>query len=125
MPVRRVVANEAVAEDRGRAALQRGPIVYAAEGVDNGDRVFDLVLPDPAALAVEFRPDLLNGVAVVTGSAVAVAKTAAGKTVETARPFLAVPYYAWANRGPGQMLVWLPRTAAAVRPPQKVNMNVD
>ena len=113
MPVRRIVANDAVAEDRGRVALQRGPVVYAVEGVDNGDRVFDLVLPDGAALAVEFRPDLLDGVAVVTGSA------AAG------RPFLAVPYYAWANRGPGQMLVWLPRTPAAVRPPQKVNMNVD
>jgi DUF1680 family protein len=113
MPVRRIVANDAVAEDRGRVALQRGPVVYAVEGVDNVERVFDLVIPDAASFAVEFRPDLLNGVAVITGSA------AAG------RPFLAVPYYAWANRGPGQMLVWLPRTPAAVRPPQKVNMNVD
>ncbi|RPJ01053.1 MAG: glycoside hydrolase family 127 protein, partial [Candidatus Aminicenantes bacterium] len=125
MPVRRVIANEAVAEDRGRAALQRGPIVYAAEGVDNGDRVFDLVLPDPAALGVEFRSDLLDGVMIVSGTALALSKGADGKTVETARPFLAVPYYAWANRGPGQMLVWLPRTAAAVRPPQKVNMNIE
>jgi len=125
MPVRRVVANEAVAEDRGRAALQRGPIVYAVEGVDNGDRVFDLVLPDPAALGVEFRRDMLNGVAVVTGHASLITKDAAGKSVETAHPLLAVPYHAWANRGPGQMLVWLPRTPAAVRPPQKVNMNVD
>jgi len=125
MPVRRVIANEAVAEDRGRAALQRGPIVYAAEGVDNGDRVFDLVLPDAASLSPEFRSGLLNGVMIVSGTAVALTKGAAGKTVETAHPFLAVPYYAWANRGPGQMLVWLPRTAAAVRPPQKVNMNVD
>jgi len=125
MPVRRVVANEAVSEDGGRVALQRGPVVYSLEGVDNGDHVFDLVLPDAAGLTVEFRPDLLNGVAVVAGSARGVSKAAAGKTVETARPFLAVPYYAWANRGPGQMLVWLPRTAAAVRPPQKINMNVD
>jgi DUF1680 family protein len=125
MPVRRVVANEAVAEDRGRAALQRGPIVYAAEGVDNGDRVFDLVLPDAASLSAEFRSGLLNGVMIVSGTAVALTKGAGGKTVETAHPFLAVPYYAWANRGPGRMLVWLPRTAAAVRPPQKVNMNVD
>ncbi len=125
MPVRRVLAHEAVVEDSGRVALQRGPIVYAAEGVDNGERVFDLILPDAAALGVEFRPDLLNGVAVVSGTAVAVSKNAAGKTVETARPFLAVPYYAWANRGPGQMLVWLPRTAAAVRPAKKLDMRVD
>jgi len=112
MPVRRIVANAAVAEDHGRVAIQRGPLVYAVEGIDNDGRVFDLVLPDAAPLTVEFRPDLLDGVAVVTGSA-------------AARPFQAVPYYAWANRGAGQMLVWLPRTPAAVRPPRKVSMKVD
>ena len=108
MPVRRVVANDAVAEDRGRVALQRGPLVYAVEGVDNGGKVFSLVLPDAASLSAEFRPDLLNGVAVIKG-----------------RGILAVPYHAWANRGPGQMLVWLPRTPAAVRAPKPVNMKVD
>jgi uncharacterized protein len=111
MPVRRVVAHDAVTEDRGRVALQRGPVVYAVEGVDNGDRVFELVLADDVGFKAEFRPDLLNGVVVVSGDA--------------ARPFLAVPYHVWANRGPGQMLVWLPRTNAAVRPPKAVNMKVD
>ena len=125
MPVRRVAANDGVGEDRGRAAIQRGPLVYAVEGVDNGERVFDLVLPPDAPLGVEFRPDLLGGVAVVTGTAVIVSKDAAGKAVEAPRPFLAVPYYAWANRGPGQMLVWLPRTAAAVRPAKQLDMKVD
>jgi DUF1680 family protein len=108
MPVRRVIANDAVAEDRGRVAIQRGPIVYAVEGVDNAGRIFDLVLADDAALRVEFRLDLLNGVAVIKGG---------GLT--------AVPYYSWANRGGGQMLVWLPRTAAAVRAPKKIDMRVD
>jgi DUF1680 family protein len=125
MSVRRVVANESVAADLGRVALQRGPIVFAAEGVDNDGRIFDLVLPDGAAVRSEFRPDLLNGVVVITGDAVGIAKNAAGKPVESGRPFLAVPYFSWANRGPGQMLVWLPRTAAAVRPLKSVNMNVD
>jgi DUF1680 family protein len=125
MPIRRVVAHEAVAEDRGRVALQRGPLVYAAEGIDNADRVFDLVLADDAALGVEFRRDLLNGVAAITGTALAVSPSPAGKPVEIRRPFLAVPYYAWANRGPGQMLVWLPRTSAAVRAPKKLDMKVD
>jgi hypothetical protein len=125
MPVRRVAANDGVGEDRGRAAIQRGPLVYAVEGVDNGERVFDLVLPPAAPLGVEFRPGLLGGVAVVTGTAIIVSKDAAGKAVEAPRPFLAVPYYAWANRGPGQMLVWLPRTAAAVRPAKKLDMKVD
>ena len=125
MPVRRVIANDGVAVDRGRIALQRGPVVYAVEGVDNDKRVFDLFLPDSAEIRASFRSDLLNGVAVISGQAVAISKTAAGKIVESSRPFLAVPYYSWANRGPGQMLVWLPRTAAAVRPAKKVDMTVD
>jgi len=125
MPVRRVIADEAVAADRGRVALQRGPVVFAVEGVDNGGQVFDVFLPDVAALSVEFRPDLLNGVCVITGKAAAASKNTTGKVVESGRPFLAIPYFAWANRGPGQMLVWLPRTAAAVRPAKSVNMKVD
>jgi DUF1680 family protein len=137
MPARRVVAHDSVAADSGRVALQRGPIVFAAEGVDNGGRVFDFFLPDAATLNTEFRPDLLNGVVVITGNAALASKSAAGKTVESGRPFVAIPYYAWANRGPGlartgtgkpgpgHMLVWLPRTAAAVRPAKSVNMKVD
>jgi DUF1680 family protein len=125
MPVRRVVADEAVAADRDRVALQRGPVVFAVESADNGGRVFDFFLPDVAALSVEFRPDLLNGVDIITGNAISTSKNAAGKTVESGRPFAAIPYYAWANRGPGQMLVWLPRTATAVRPAKSVNMKVD
>lgn len=125
MPARRVVAHASVAADRDRVALQRGPVVFAAEGPDNGGRIFDFFLPDGAALSAEFRPDLLNGVMVITGDAVEVSKNPAGKAVETRRPFLAVPYYAWANRGRGQMLVWLPRTATALRPVKSVNMKVD
>jgi DUF1680 family protein len=123
MPVRRVVADEAVAEDRGRVALQRGPIVYAVEGIDNGGRVFDLVLPDSASLSAVARP-VVDGI-VIAGLADFVSRDASGRAISERGSFLAVPYYAWANRGPGQMLVWLPRTAAAVRPPRKVDMTVD
>jgi len=125
LPVRRVVAHDSVADDRGRVALQRGPVVFATEGLDNGGRVFDFFLPDGAALSAEFRPDLLNGVVVITGNTLALSKDAAGKIRNEEKPFLAIPYYAWANRGPGQMLVWLPRTSAAVRPAKSVNMKVD
>ena len=79
MPVRRVVANEQVAADRGRVALQRGPIVYAAEWPDNPNgKVRNIVLPDGAPLTSEFRADLLNGVQVVKGTAVGLAEDAAG-----------------------------------------------
>jgi uncharacterized protein len=96
MPVRRVLAHEGVAEDRGKAALQRGPIVYCVEAIDNGGLVRDIRLPlDAPPLAHAFRPDLLNGVEIITAKI-------DGRTVT------AVPYYAWNNRGKGEMTVWMP-----------------
>ncbi len=117
MPVRRVVANDHVAADRDRVAIERGPIVYAAEFVDNPKgQVRNLLLPDKAKLTAEFRPSLLKGVEVVTGKAEALAYDAQGKVVSEQRDFTAIPYYAWANRGRGQMMVWLPNVEAAAKP---------
>jgi DUF1680 family protein len=109
MPVRRVVANGAVHDDAGKVALSRGPLVYCAEWPDNGGRVLDLVLPDGQTLATEFRPGLLKGVVVIKGEALASAKGPNGQTRLKKRPFLAIPYYVWAHRGPGEMTVWLRR----------------
>jgi hypothetical protein len=113
MPVRRVVAHEKVADDAGRVALQRGPIVYAAEWPDNaGRRVRNLVLPDASALSPEFRPSLLNGVMVVKGRARALSARADGGVAAADQDLVAIPYATWANRGPGEMIVWLPRSDA-------------
>jgi hypothetical protein len=114
MPVRRVVANEAVEADRGRVAVERGPLVYCAEGVDNDGRVANFVLPDGAALTAEMRPDLLNGVVVIKGEAEAVSEKA-GKIVVEKKPVTLIPYYAWANRGRGEMEVWIAREADKAR----------
>jgi DUF1680 family protein len=92
MPIERVVAHDRVLEDRGKVAVQRGPIVYAFEGVDNDGHVLDRTLPDGAPLATHFDRALLGGVTVVRGG---------GLT--------AVPYYAWNNRGKGEMTVWIAR----------------
>ncbi len=117
MPVRRIVAHEKVADDAGRVALQRGPIVYAAEWPDNpSDRVRNLVLPDANRLTAEFRPGLLNGVEVIKGRALALAYDAKGGVTKTEQELVAIPYATWANRGPGEMIVWLPRTDATARP---------
>jgi len=117
MPVRRVEANTQVIADRGRVALQRGPIVYAAEGVDYPDqRVRDLLLPDNQKLSAEFEPGLLNGVEVVKGSAVALAQTSDGGLTRKEEPFSAIPYYAWANRGRDAMVVWIADVESAARP---------
>ena len=60
MPVRRVISNAKVVTNRGKVALERGPIVFCLEGQDNDGKVHDLVIPDDAELTVETRPDLLG-----------------------------------------------------------------
>ncbi|QOY86391.1 glycoside hydrolase family 127 protein [Paludibaculum fermentans] len=117
MPIRRVLANDQVAADRGRVALQRGPLVYTAEWPDNPEgRVRNLVLPVHASLAAEFKPELLGGVTVIRSTAQALAYDAQGRVTRKSQPFTAIPYFAWANRGKGQMTVWLPVNDAAARP---------
>jgi uncharacterized protein len=99
-----------VAADAGRVALERGPVVYCAEGVDNGGRALNLVLPDDAPLQAAYRKDLLGGVTVVTGRALSLQASEDGRSVVTRdQDFLAVPYHVWAHRGEGEMAVWLPR----------------
>jgi hypothetical protein len=117
MPVRRVVANDQVTADRGRVALQRGPLVYCAEWPDNpGGHVRNLLLPDSAKLTAEFKPDLLNGVTVVKARAFGLSFDAQGKVLKNEQELTAIPYYTWANRGRGEMLVWLPNNEANARP---------
>ena len=117
MPVRRVMANSQVSSDRGRVAIERGPIVFAAESVDSPDhKVRNLLLPDSEPLTAEFRPDLLNGVEVVKSRAVSLAFDAAGRVARSSEDFTAIPYYAWANRGRDEMVVWFPDVESAARP---------
>jgi hypothetical protein len=116
MPVRRIAAASTVAADAGRVAVQRGPLVYCAEWPDApGGHVRNLVVAPDAPLASASRPDLLNGVRVVTTTATAVSLDASGTRVERREPVTLIPYYAWANRGRGEMIVWLATNDAVVR----------
>jgi sialate O-acetylesterase len=101
MPVRRVAAHANVVHDQNKIALTRGPLVYCAEAVDNAGKVFDLVVPNKSEFRAEYKSDLLGGVTVIKGNAV-------DKSGED-RELTAIPYYAWAHRGNGEMAVWLPR----------------
>ncbi len=117
MPVRRIQANELVVADRGRVALQRGPIVYAAEWPDYPDgRVRNLLLPNENKLTADLKPELLNGVVVIKGNAVGLSYNEQGSVERKEQAFTAIPYYAWANRGPGEMIVWIPSDPANARP---------
>ena len=118
MPVRRVVANEKLLDDKDKVALERGPILFCAEWPDNRDgNVVNLVLPDNSPLKTQFRKDLLNGVQIVQSSAISVRRTQGNTMVSDApQDFVAIPYYAWAHRGLGQMNVWPAREVSAARP---------
>jgi len=111
MPVRRILADSRVKDDAGLVALERGPLVYCAEWADNGGHALNLVVPDSTQFRTEFRQNILNGVEVITGKIPAVVRRKDGGSVTESHDLIAIPYYAWANRGMGEMAVWLPRTA--------------
>ncbi len=116
MHPRQVRANGLAKEDGERVALQCGPMVYCLEWPDNDGHALNFMLPAGAALKSEFDADRLYGLQTITGRA-----TALG--VGT-RNFTAVPYYAWANRGEGEMQVWIGRGIEeawwAPRPPSPI-----
>ncbi len=107
MEVSRIQANGKLAEAKGRVALQRGPLVYCAEWTDNHGRTANIVLPENAGFQTEFKPQLLNGVMVIKSKALVV-ETQPLEVKSGWQDFTAIPYYSWANRGKGEMAVWLP-----------------
>ena len=116
MPVRRIVASDKVKDNQNRVALQRGPLVYCFEHVDNEGKAMNIVIPDKAVFTAAFKKDLLNGIVEIQTHA-PVAKVAAdGFTINSInRKITAIPFYTWANRGKGQMQVWVPRKITEVR----------
>lgn len=113
MAVRRLVANTGAREDRGLVALQRGPVVYCAEWPDNGGHALNVVIPDGATLDSQWRGDLLGGTQVVTGHVQAIARAETGSQAVQPHDLVAIPYHRWANRGMGEMAVWMARAPEA------------
>ena len=113
MPIKRLIANPGAKEVAGRAVIQRGPLIYALEQIDHKDNVLDMVLPTDAPLKPEFDKNLLGGVTVLKGNAQIAPEFDWRNQLYTQPPtrevpIKAIPYYAWDNREPGQMVVWLP-----------------
>ena len=94
MPVRRMIAHPNIASCRGKVALQRGPLVYGFEGIDNAGNPRVILGNDPR-FTVEHRPDLLGGVTVIRGMAA------------NGQPIQAVPFFALANRGKSAQEIWV------------------
>jgi hypothetical protein len=115
MDVREVMANENVKEDIGKLALQRGPLIYCAEWPDNHGKISNIILPANSAFTTTFKPELLNGITVLNTNVPVVNVDANGISVNTQNKELtAIPYYAWAHRGKGEMMIWFPSKVKAI-----------
>jgi DUF1680 family protein len=123
MPVRRVECHPFVEENAGRVAWMRGPLLYCIEQSDNpGVDLRELTLQDNASIRAANRPDLLGGIVALTAEARQIVPDASWSSTLYQIPHLdaapshgepvaitAIPYFAWANREPGAMRVWLRR----------------
>ncbi|MFA6085322.1 glycoside hydrolase family 127 protein [Mucilaginibacter sp.] len=110
MAVQRVIANTNLPEDSGKIALQRGPLMYCAEWKDNDGKASNIIIPQNTAFTTQYQPALLNGVTVLTADVKGVNIAGDGQNISTQnQTFTAIPYYAWANRGKGEMTVWFPQ----------------
>ena len=115
MPPVRLYANPGVIMDAGRVALKRGPLVYCLEEADNpGGRVQRFRLPRESDLMETTRADLFSGVVALQADAIAIDEAEflelyrAAPPRQTRASVTALPYYLWANRGQGSMVVWIP-----------------
>jgi len=115
MPVERVRAHPSIDADRGLVALQRGPVVYCLEEIDNGKNLGGIALPRSSKLLPTFEPGLLGGVVAISADAsrldmggwegILYANKEAKHRSTTIK---AVPYFTWGNRGKSQeMIVWV------------------
>lgn len=116
MEVRTVRANGKVEADRGRVAVERGPIVYCAEWPDNDFNVLSLLMNQHPQFEVVEKPDLLYGLNQIKTSVQTLEYDEQGRLLAKDRQLTLIPYYAWAHRGPGNMAVWLPSEVRATRP---------
>lgn len=116
MNVQQVVARNEVINNRNRAAIQRGPMIYCIESADNNNAVWNVVLPENAVISEQNDKVLNEKIISLKMNVKSVKPTSGGTGVEiTDRVVKAIPYYTWCNRGDGQMQVWLPNKIQTVK----------
>ena len=108
MPVRRIKAHDAVKDDKGRLAVERGPVLYCAEGVDNGGRVLDKSVAPDAKFALAQCDILGNKYPALEVPALSSKKNVRGEVRTEPCTLKLVPYFAWCHRGAGELQTWFP-----------------
>ncbi|MDR1097796.1 MAG: glycoside hydrolase family 127 protein [Tannerella sp.] len=116
MQPRIVKAREQVEADRGRIAIERGPIVYCAEFPDNDFEIRSILLPSNPEIQVVDKPELLSGIKQLKTQTQSLFLDRQGMLHTKNGTLTLIPYYAWCHRGQGEMAVWLPQDVSAVRP---------
>ena len=109
MQPRIVKANDKVEADRGRIAVERGPLVYCAETADNQYDIFRFVMPKQPQFTVNDAPQLLNGIETISVKGTYLKTDDQGSILSKPAQLKLIPYYAWNHRGVGKMLVWIPQ----------------
>lgn len=117
MPVTKMCANPLVREDAGKIAVMRGPLVFCLEEADNGDNLADLRIRPDAVFEEERKEEMFGGVMTLSCPGKRTACKWEEDTLyqpygkecaqEEETTLTWIPYYAWANRGVGEMAVWV------------------
>ena len=116
MEPRTVRANDKVAADKGRVAVERGPVVYCAEWPDNNFDVLSAYMNQNPKFEVEFQKDMLYGINTLKTDAQVLEYSKDGRLTTKDVKMTMIPYYAWAHRGRGNMSVWIAQDLEAARP---------
>ena len=125
MEPRTVKANNKVEADRGKIAVERGPIVYCAEWPDNDFSVLSVFMSKKPQFTVEKKPDMLYGINQLKTDAQTLSYDEKGRLHVKDVSLTLIPYYSWAHRGSGEMAVWLPQDVSATRPVMPPTITTD
>jgi hypothetical protein len=116
MPVKTIVSRKEVAENEGKIAIQRGPLVYCIEGADNQGKALNIIADGEVRLIPEKGTVLDEKVLTLKGPMTTVVIRDGGTSIATEKQTVtAIPYYTWCNRGSNEMQVWLPTYVKSIR----------
>jgi len=116
MEVKRVLAKQDIKVNNDRVALQRGPLVYCVEGIDNNGQAWNMLVPESTTFTTQPHQVSTESVIAIRAEVPVVGPSADGSRVVTeTKTITAIPYYSWANRGKSSMQVWLPMKAKQVK----------
>lgn len=116
MNVMFVRSRPEVKQNNERIAVQRGPLIYCAEGTDNGGQVWNILMAAPSNPVTDHQAILTEKIVALKTQTAVVAASPDGDSVQTVtRNVTLIPYYAWANRGQTPMQVWFPQKVRDIK----------